>query len=153
MERPRAGSITNVVFSFICKLFLHLHPIFPYKARCILFPFTVIYLLAYLICVVSIACTILEFPTRNANSIAIVTILEICFLYLLIRFLLINYFKYFFSSSTLSNLSHGRLRSFLPKMSIGCRLFIDRTAEIQHLNDSCWSQIEFSSYHLYQTLI
>lgn len=62
-----------------------------------------------------VECTILEFPTRNANSIAIVTILEICFLYLLIRFLLINYFKYFFSSSTLSNLSHGRLRSFLPK--------------------------------------
>ena len=35
-------------------------------------------------------------------------------------------------------------------MSVSCGLFVDRTAQIKHLDDSCWSQIEVFANDLYQ---
>lgn len=145
--------INNLVLDFVKMILLPETDDFPFDHRCILFPFTVIYLLAYPTCVVSIACTILEFPTRNANSIASIIILEILFLYLLIRFPLCKLFQIFFQFFYLVESFPWKVEIISSKMSIGCRLFIDWTAKSQHLNNSCWSQSKFFSYHIYQTFI
>ena len=61
-----------------------------------------------------------------------------------------NLFQIFLQVFSLVGILPRKLYIGAAKVSVSCGLFVDRTAQIKHLDDSCWSQIEVFANNLYQ---
>ncbi len=63
------------------------------------------------------------------------------------------FYRYAFNSSTLSSFSPRKIQIVAAEMSVCSRLFVDRAAQVKHLDDASRTQVKVLADHLNQLIL